>query len=120
MVQQFPILLWVIVYAGIGSGIDYIRTKTCDKYVLTFSVITGWLSGKAFQYFGGHYGILAGLIAAIIATTVICLLSFKFIKAHIISTDREEISLVTQEDIEWYENMKKKGGTSRRKKQHEK
>ena len=120
MVQQVPILLWVIVYAGIGAGVDYVRTKTCDKYVLTFSVITGWLSGKAFQYFGLRYGLVIGVVAAIITTAVICLLSFRFIKSHIISTDREEISFVTKEDIEWYENMKKKGSTGGRKKQHEK
>ena len=107
LTEKIPISFWMLVYVAIGSGIDYLRIKKMDKYVLCFFGLTGLASGAVFHFIGTRFGDTAGFIAGFATTAIIALLSIQFIKDHIIKKDREPLSSVTQEDKDWYEDFKK-------------
>lgn len=107
LTEKIPISFWMLVYAGIGSGIDYLRLKSLDRYVLCFWALTGLASGAVFHYAGLRFGDVIGFVSGFAATAFILLISKKFIKEHIISLDREPLSSVSEEDKNWYEDFKK-------------
>lgn len=107
LAEQIPISFWMLIYAGIGSGIDYLRTKTMDRYVLCFFSLIGLASGAVFRFIGLRFGDCYGFIASFVLTVIIMLISKNFIKEHIISLKREPLSSVKEEDRLWYEEFKK-------------
>lgn len=107
LTEKLSVSFWILVYVVIGSGIDFLRVKKVDQYVLCFCGLTGLASGKVFHFIGTRFGDTAGFVAGFAVTALIMLVSRQFIKERIISKKREPISSITQEDKEWYEEFKK-------------
>lgn len=104
MTENFPVSIWMLLFALIGSGIDYLRTKAVDKNVLCFFSLAGFLSGSAFHWAGALWGDAAAVASGIVTTTVIGLVSVRYIREYIIGLQRDSVS---QQDQEWYQRFKR-------------
>lgn len=101
LADKLPISLWMLGFALIGSGIDYIRTREIDRGVLGFFCLAGLVTGAVFQY-ASRWGDGAGLIGALAAMAVVGVASWRFIRERIISLERKKVS---EEDQAWYKEF---------------
>ncbi|MBU5628240.1 hypothetical protein KQI82_15115 [Oscillibacter sp. MSJ-2] len=104
LAEKIPISLWMLGFALIGSGIDYIRIKKIDRLVLCFFALAGLVTGAVFHYAGMRWGDPAGIAGALAAVALIGLGSKRFIVEHVINLDRKSIS---DEDKKWYEDFQR-------------
>ena len=104
LAEKIPISLWMLGFALIGSGIDYIRIKKIDRAVLCFFALAGLVTGAVFHCAGMRWGDPAGIAGALAAVVLSGFGSKRFIVEHILHLDRKPVS---DEDQKWYEDFQK-------------